>query len=34
MGYQPLTDVTLVRHAYVLPSRQGEGIGGRLLFAG
>ena len=23
--------VTLVRHAYVLPSRQGEGIGGRLL---
>jgi len=31
MGYQPLGDVTLVRHAYVLPERQGEGIGGRLL---
>src|SRR4030042_1503663 len=31
MGYQPLTGVTLVRHAYVLPERQGKGIGGRLL---
>jgi GNAT superfamily N-acetyltransferase len=31
MGYQPLGEVTLVRHAYVLPERQGEGIGGRLL---
>jgi GNAT superfamily N-acetyltransferase len=31
MGYQPLGEVTLVRHAYVLSARQGEGIGGRLL---
>jgi GNAT superfamily N-acetyltransferase len=31
MGYQPLEGVTLVRHAYVLSTRQGEGIGGRLL---
>jgi GNAT superfamily N-acetyltransferase len=31
MGYQPLGEVTLVRHAYVLSERQGEGIGGRLL---
>ena len=31
MGYQSLTGVTLVRHAYVLPERQNEGIGGRLL---
>jgi len=31
MGYQPLEGVTLVRHAYVLSARQGEGIGGRLL---
>ena len=31
MGYQPLREVTLVRHAYVLSSRQGEGIGSRLL---
>jgi len=31
MGYQPLGPVTLVRHAYVLSTRQGEGIGGRLL---
>jgi GNAT superfamily N-acetyltransferase len=36
MGYQPLRDslperVTLIRHAYTLPERQGEGIGGRLL---
>ncbi|MDI6858234.1 MAG: GNAT family N-acetyltransferase [Dehalococcoidia bacterium] len=36
MGYQPLPDaapapVTLIRHAYTLPRRQREGIGGRLL---
>ena len=38
MGFQRLSDaprqrasVTLIRHAYVLPSRQGRGIGGRLL---
>jgi GNAT superfamily N-acetyltransferase len=31
MGYQPLGEVTLVRHAYVLPEHQGEGIGSRLL---
>ena len=31
MGYQPLGEVTLVRHAYVLPERQCEGIGSRLL---
>jgi GNAT superfamily N-acetyltransferase len=31
MGYQPLGEVTLVRHAYVLSARQGEGIGGKLL---
>ena len=31
MGYQPLGEVTLVRHAYVVSARQGEGIGGRLL---
>ncbi len=31
MGYQPLGEVTLVRHAYVLSTRQREGIGGRLL---
>jgi GNAT superfamily N-acetyltransferase len=31
MGFQPLEGVTLVRHAYVLPARQGEGIGGKLL---
>jgi len=31
MGYQPVKDVTLVRHAYVLTSHQGQGIGGRLL---
>jgi GNAT superfamily N-acetyltransferase len=31
MGYQPLGEVTLVRHAYVLSARQGEGIGGRLI---
>jgi len=31
MGYQPIKDVTLVRHAYVLTQHQGRGIGGRLL---
>ena len=31
MGYQPLEGVALIRHAYVLSTRQGEGIGGRLL---
>lgn len=31
MGIQRVKDVTLVRHAYVLPSRQKEGIGEKLL---
>jgi len=31
MGIQRVEDVTLIRHAYVRPTRQGEGIGGRLL---
>jgi GNAT superfamily N-acetyltransferase len=31
MGFQPVKDVTLIRHAYVLPDRQGQGIGTRLL---
>ncbi len=31
MGYQPMEDVTLVRHAYVLPDHQGRGIGSALL---
>ena len=31
MGLQRVKDVTLVRHAYVLPNRQGKGIGGTLL---
>jgi GNAT superfamily N-acetyltransferase len=31
MGFQPVKDVTLIRHAYVLPDRQGKGIGTRLL---
>jgi GNAT superfamily N-acetyltransferase len=31
MGIQPVKDVVLIRHAYVLPERQGEGIGGALL---
>ncbi|MGC2434599.1 MAG: GNAT family N-acetyltransferase, partial [Desulfobaccales bacterium] len=31
MGRQPLTDVTLIRHAYVRPSAQSQGIGARLL---
>jgi len=31
MGIQPVGDVDLIRHAYVLPDRQGRGIGGELL---
>ena len=31
MGVQPVRDVDLIRHAYVLPERQGHGIGAALL---
>lgn len=31
MGLQSVRDVTLIRHAYVVPSHQGRGIGGALL---
>ncbi len=31
MGFQPVKDVTLVRHAYVMRSHQRRGIGGSLL---
>jgi GNAT superfamily N-acetyltransferase len=31
MGIQPLADVDLIRHAYVLPAHQGRGIGGALM---
>ncbi len=31
MGIQDVDDVTLIRHAYVRPGRQREGVGGRLL---
>jgi GNAT superfamily N-acetyltransferase len=31
MGTQPVDDVDLIRHAYVLPGHQGQGIGGQLL---
>jgi GNAT superfamily N-acetyltransferase len=31
MGIQTVRDVELVRHAYVEPARQGQGIGGALL---
>ena len=31
MGVQPVRDVHLIRHAYVLPSHQGQGIGSALL---
>ena len=30
-GYQPVKDVTLVRHIYVLPHHQRTGIGSKLL---
>ena len=33
MGVQPVADVTLIRHAYVAPARQGAGAGGALLDA-
>jgi len=31
MGTQPVGDVDLIRHAYVLPASQGLGVGGALL---
>ena len=31
MGFQPIKDVTLIRHAYVLPQWQKHGIGSKLL---
>jgi GNAT superfamily N-acetyltransferase len=31
MGVQPVRDVDLIRHAYVLPEAQGRGVGGALL---
>jgi GNAT superfamily N-acetyltransferase len=31
MGFQPLDEVTFIRHAYVLPEHQRRGVGGRLL---
>jgi len=31
MGIQPVRDVDLIRHAYVLPSSQRHGVGGALL---
>lgn len=31
MGIQPVQDVTLIRHAYVLTARRRQGIGGQLL---
>ena len=31
MGIQPVRDVDLIRHAYVLPARQGEGVGSALM---
>jgi GNAT superfamily N-acetyltransferase len=33
MGIQNVQDVTLIRHAYVRPARQNQGIGGKLLSA-
>ena len=31
MGIEPIKDVTLIRHSYVLPRWQKQGIGGKLL---
>ena len=31
MGIQPVRDVDLIRHAYVLPEHQRRGVGGALL---
>ena len=31
MGIEPVGDVTLIRHAYVLPENQGRGIGKAML---
>src|SRR6476661_225901 len=31
MGVQPVRDVVLIRHAYVVPGRQRHGVGGALL---
>ena len=31
MGFQPVRDVDLIRHAYVLPGNQQRGVGGALL---
>jgi GNAT superfamily N-acetyltransferase len=31
MGFQPVKDVTLIRHAYILPDYQRNGIGSELL---
>jgi len=31
MGIQPVEDVDLIRHAYVLPGQQGRGVGAALL---
>ena len=31
MGSQPVGDVELIRHAYVVPASQGRGVGGALL---
>jgi GNAT superfamily N-acetyltransferase len=31
MGSEPVKDVTLIRHAYVLPDQQNRGVGSRLL---
>lgn len=31
IGFQPVRDVDLIRHAYVLPAYQGHGIGTKLL---
>jgi len=31
IGFQPIKDVTLIRHAYVLPQWQKKGVGSKLL---